>query len=339
MPAVTQPGIVGTRQDLSDLIYLTQAEDNPVFAMLPKGGPANAEIIQHQADVPGRASKRGVRDGTPLTATRPQSARKLIEANSQWIREGVGVGKKAQAINEVAGVNDLYANEVAKALLALSRSVEELLCDDVDQRDEGPQGSELRGLGSWIATGAQANRPVPAEFRPAAAQVITDNAANITERKIRELLAAIFKRRNQSGRYVMVAGIDLKMLISDFAIYQPDKASNTVVRTFDGKAGNALRTTIDVIEGDAGTVEIMPSNRLAWDRDSGDSETQPEITAKSAFRGYVLEPGAFMLRVTQGVQHMEMPPDGGGRRGQVDAILALTGTPFGCGKIAPADKT
>ena len=44
-----------------------------------------------------------------------------------------------------------------------------------------------------------------------------------------------------------------------------------------------------------------------------------------------------MLRVTQGIQHELLPSDGGGKRGQVDAILALCGTPFGCAKVAPAD--
>lgn len=331
MPGVVQGNVVGTREMLRDLIFEFDAEETPYFSMVPKLGPPTAAIAQHQAKAPSKVDKRGLKDNTPLTATKVHSDRGIIETNSHWFRTGVSVGKKTLAIDTVAGIADQYADEVLNALAALKVGADQILCDDTDQRDEGENGSETRGLGSYIQTAAQGVRPVPEKFRPGASQIYDGGTlAAMQESDLSAIASALYTVAGKSHTLTGIVGIWLKQHISDFSYIQKNVDGSTFVRQFNQDVSDyRLHSKVDVVECDGATFELHLSRNLGISRDSWDQ------TDDSKMRGYLLQLDACGVMVAQEPMHTDLPEDGGGKRGQVDMMLAHAVTPKLCGKIAP----
>jgi hypothetical protein len=336
MPGVAQPGIVGTRQDLSDIIFDYDAQETPYLSMVKKGEPPRAEVHQWQADKPAKASKAGKKDNDPSTAASAKTKdRRILETNSHWIDDPVSVGKKAETINEVAGIGQgrLMATEIAKSLKAVKTAVDQVLCDDQDQRDEGPQGSETRGLGSYIQTGAQSVRPVPEQYRTRSGAVYTGAFNDLTEEHVRDIVGEIFLQTgHSSARFQGIFGLQLKHKVSEWMVYQTNKTGMTPIRQVNkGIKDRVLAAVIDILEFDGGTVEIHLSRNLARNRYEEDEAT----ATASQRRGYILDVDGCELKFAQNPMYEELPSDGGGKRGRVDTIFAHAVTPITQGKIAP----
>jgi hypothetical protein len=340
MPGVVQPGIVGARESLSDLIFTYDEGNHPFFRLVHKGGPIRNEVHQHQADKRASANKRGWKDNTPSGAAASMTKdRALVESLPHWFRQPISTGKKAELINDVAGIGKgkLYANELKKAMDAMKDAVEQVLCDDTDCRDEGVNGSETRGLGSWIQTAAQTNRPVPAAYRAKSGLIHAGTAAEFTETKLRTMGAVQYALCNNRKRMVLLSGIELKVHISDWSRYSPTVEGFTQTRSLDkAQKDKVLQAIVDIVETDGCTYEVLPSNHLARSRD-GDTNAEPATAG--LWRGYLIDPDAWSLAVNQNFEHIPLPEDGGGKRGELQAIVTLCGTPITSGKIAPSDKT
>lgn len=335
MPGVVQPGIVGSREMLSDLIFEYDAEETPYLSMVPKLGPPTSEIAQWQAKAPSKVNKRGVRDGTPLDSTKKHSDRGIIETNTHWFRTGVSVGKKAELINNVAGIADQYADEVLNALSAIKVGADQILCDDTDQRDEGADGSETRGLGSYISASAQEVRPVPEKFRTGSGQIWSSGALTaFQETDLSTLAAAMYSVCGKSQTLTGILGIWLKQHVSDFSYVAKNVDGKTFVRQFNQDVSDyRLHSKVDVVECDGATFELHLSRNLGISRDGWDQ------TDASKMRGYLLQLDACGVMTGQEPMHTELAQDGGGRRGQVDMLLAHAVTPKLCGKIVPTSAT
>lgn len=336
MPGVAQPGIVGTRQDLSDLIFTFDAEETPYLSMVAKGSPPRQEIHQWQADIPSTASKTGKKDNSPTTVTTSQTKdRAILETNSHWVESAVSVGKKAATINDVAGIGRgngrLLAVEIAKATRAVKTAMDQILCDDEDQRDEGAGGlgSETRGLGNWIQVAAQTNRPVPEKYRTPADQVYAGTLAALTEADLQDILASQYTNAGKAERFIGLCGINLKKHVSNFSIYTPDKASHAQIRQFNADIkSRVLAAVISIIEADGGTIELHLSRNLGIARNSS------EQTTASKNRGYILQMRSAEVKFAQKPEYETLPKDGGGDRGRVDGIFAHCLTPKMNAKIA-----
>lgn len=338
MPGVAQPGITGTREDLSDLIFTFDAEETPYLSMVAKGSPPRAEIHQWQADVPSTASKKGKLDSSPSGEASSQTKdRALLETNSHWIESAVRVGKKAAIMNDVAGIGRgngrLMAVEIAKATRAVKTAIDQVLCDDGDQRDEGAggEGSETRGLGSWISSSAQTNRPVPEKYRPGAGQIYTNSLADLTEEDFQDILAEQYTNAGKSERFIGLFGITLKQHVSKWSVYTPTKEGFGQVRHFNTELkSRVLAAVVDIIEADGGTIELHLSRNLGIARDSSAQ------TTASKMRGYILQMRSCEVKWAQKPMYERLHNDGGGESGRVDAIFAHCCTPKMNAKIAPS---
>lgn len=334
MPAIVQPGIVGTRQDISDTVFMHQAEATPYLSMIPKGRAPRQEIHQYQMAKRTPTNKRGVRDGTDVTSFRAQETRKLLEINSHWLQEGFSVGKKAQSFTDVAGRKNQLQNEILNAVLKMKTAMDEILCDDEDQRDEGTngQGSETRGLGSWINASAQTVRPVDPMFRTPSGSIYTGAFASLTEKDFRELMGSVWKVTRQRKRIMGLLGLELKEVVNSWSIYVPTQGSDSVVRRFDQQVSDKkLAAMIDVLEFEGATVELHLSPNLAKARDSVDDGH----TTDSLRRGYFIDMDGVELMPAQMPQRQPLPNLGGGPRGFVDTIFAHKCMPNVHAKIAP----
>lgn len=327
---------VGIRQDLSDLIAVVDAKTCPVVSTAKKGSEPINPLTQWQADA---FATTGVPSGVLSNADISSSDfidnaanRAILSARVQKFREVPSVDDLAQNISEVAGIGKKreMAKAVTKSLEQIKRSMEAAFCSDQESQEQSGSDAYLtRGLGKWIQNGAQTDLPVAAAYRTPTASINTTATASLTEANVQDVLQSIYEQTGKVSTYSLICGPNLKRAFTGFTRTQ--FASTNVasaIRTLNQDAeAKKITSTVDIFEGDFGTLELIPSLFLA----------KNASTAEQLSRGYVLDMDMVELRYNRKPRFQELEDRGGGSRGIVDAICALcVKSPLGLGKFDPA---
>ena len=327
---------VGIRQDLSDLIAVVDAKTCPVVSTAKKGSEPINPLTQWQADA---FATTGVPSGVLSNADISSSDfidnaanRAILSARVQKFREVPSVDDLAQNVSEVAGVGKKreMARAVTKSLEQIKRQMEAAFCSDQESQEQSGASPYLtRGLGKWIQNGAQTDLPVAAAYRTPTASINTTATASLTEANVQDVLQSIYEQTGKVSTYSLICGPNLKRAFTGFTRTQ--FASTNVasaIRTLNQDAeAKKITSTVDIFEGDFGTLELIPSLFLA----------KNASTAEQLSRGYVLDMDMVELRYNRKPRFQELEDRGGGSRGIVDAICALcVKSPLGLGKFDPA---
>ena len=327
---------VGIRQDLSDLIAVVDAKTCPVVSTAKKGSEPINPLTQWQADAFATTGvPSGVLSNTDISSSDfidNAANRAILSARVQKFREVPSVDDLAQNISEVAGIGKKreMAKAVTKSLEQIKRSMEAAFCSDQESQEQSGSDAYLtRGLGKWIQNGAQTDLPVAAAYRTPSASINTTATASLTEANVQDVLQSIYEQTGKVSTYSLICGPNLKRAFTGFTRTQ--FASTNVasaIRTLNTEAeSKKITSTVDIFEGDFGTLELIPSLFLA----------KNASTAEQLSRGYVLDMDMVELRYNRKPRFQELEDRGGGSRGIVDAICALcVKSPLGLGKFDPA---
>jgi hypothetical protein len=336
MPATLITSQTGIRQDLSDLIAVVDAKSCPVVSMAKKGAEPINPLTQWQADAFGTPTLAGVLSNSDVSASdfEDQAAnRVLLSARIQKFRRVPSVDDLANTVSEVAGIGKKkeMARAVSKSLEMLKRDMEATFCSDQESREQSGVNSYLtRGLGRWVQNGAQSDLPVNASYRTPTGSLNATATASLTENNIQDMLQSIYAQTGKVSTYSLVCGPTLKRQFTSFTRTQ--FASTNVasaIRVLNQKDENKIVSTVDIFEGDFGTLELIPSLFLAAD-------AAVNAAAVQNGRGYVLDMDMVELRYNRKPRFQELEDRGGGPRGIVDAICALcVKSPLALGKFAP----
>jgi hypothetical protein len=326
----------GIREDLSDLIAVVDAKTCPVVSMAKKGSEPINPLTQWQADAFASTTvPTGVLSNADITSSDfidNAANRAILSARIQKFREVPSVDDLAQNVSQVAGIGKKreMAKAVTKSLEQIKRSMEAAFCSDQESQEQSGASPYLtRGLGKWIQNGAQTDLPVAAAYRTPSASVNTTATASLTESDVQDMLQSIYEQTGKVSTYSLICGPNLKRAFTGFTRTQ--FASTNVaaaIRTLNQDAeAKKITSTVDIFEGDFGTLELIPSLFLAKDGS----------TAEQLSRGYVLDMDMVELRYNRKPRFQELEDRGGGSRGIVDAICALcVKSPLGLGKFDPA---
>lgn len=325
----------GIREDLSDLIAVVDAKTCPVVSMAKKGSEPINPLTQWQADAFASTTvPTGVLSNADITSSDfidNAANRAILSARIQKFREVPSVDDLAQNVSQVAGIGKKreMAKAVTKSLEQIKRSMEAAFCSDQESQEQSGASPYLtRGLGKWIQNGAQTDLPVAAAYRTPSASVNTTATASLTESDVQDMLQSIYEQTGKVSTYSLICGPNLKRAFTGFTRTQ--FASTNVaaaIRTLNQDAeAKKITSTVDIFEGDFGTLELIPSLFLAKDAS----------TAEQLSRGYVLDMDMVELRYNRKPRYQELEDRGGGSRGIVDAICALcVKSPLGLGKFDP----
>lgn len=319
---------VGKREDLADYISLVDAKDTPVMSMIPKGKKPGNTLLQWQVDDMPAPSSGGSVDGKDVTAYQNlNSNRALLKNYIQVFQRAIRVSPLSVDVSVVAGLRDELSGMVAKGIRSLKRDMELTVCSENDlQADDGTDPYLTRGLGSWIQNGAQAELPVPADYRTPPASIVTTATASLTEADIQGLLTSIYTETGTFKEYDGVVGTSLKRAFSNllFTSSVSSDASNnlaaTAIRTFSRDANSdAYIASVDIFEGDFGRIKLHPS-----------------LFVPTAGDGYVLDMSLLEFRYTNLPEVTELPDAGGGPARLIKAVGGLVArNPLGLGKFNP----
>jgi hypothetical protein len=140
----------GLREDLMDVITSISPEETPMFSSFGKT-KANATYHEWQTDALAAAAANAFPEGAVYTFA-IRAARTRTGAYTQIFNTPVEVSDTLRAVS-VAGVDDEFAYQMAKALKEHARDIEFAICS-TGTGASGASGTarQLKGVLSWIAT-------------------------------------------------------------------------------------------------------------------------------------------------------------------------------------------
>jgi hypothetical protein len=315
MYEVTQ---VGKRQELTDKIFNVEADATPFLSLIKRGGKPNQMVATWQAEAYPAVAAAGILDGTDVSAF-DSVARELLEGVCQWFRQPWMVSKLAN-LTAVAGVGrNEAAHQAMLASMLLKRRLEIRMLSDAEcSVESGQTPYAMRGAFKGLLDTAQAVKPVPASFRPAAACAHTSALSGLTESAFRDMLESAYSAKREPVDLDGFVGVDLKALFDDFSyIYPAASTSSQPVRKFDQGDGSQIRNAVDVLRFSTGTVRLHLSSFLKYDVSTG------AASAYSPKSGLFLDLAMWELAFMQNPAIETLQDDGGGPRGYVDAVAVL----------------
>jgi len=254
-------------------------------------------------------------------------------------------------------------------LLALKRDMEVRLCaDDIPKTSDAvyynanavtgssTAGNKTRAIGKFIDPYAVA-ADVPAGYKTPAASVLesdatkndfetilnaagTTTSANLTEDQVNTVLQSVYEQTGKISTKTLLCGPNLKKRFKDFTAVSTGAAgAATVARTYGANlADKKVISTVDVYEGDFGTIQLVPTLWNAFHTmASGTAGAKAHVWSGTVASGtnhnaganpnlsygYLLDMDLLELRFHQLPQVQPLPNQGAGERFAVDAIAGL----------------
>jgi hypothetical protein len=354
MPLLTEPNLSGRgkREDLMDMIALVDAKDTPFTSMARKGSKPGNMYFRWQADQNPGPTIGGVVDGTDVSSYSNYVVgyRKELANYAQVFRQTVRVSKLTQDIADVAGIRDELSDNIAKAIIAIKRSMEATFTSDqLGQADNGTVPYLTAGIQAWIGgdnigTGLNigSGTTSPSFITPANSIASGANASALTDATVQGLLKSIYDQTGKYKSFDAIVGTDLKRaftaLLGTTALTTTTTAAvtgagATKVQTFQrDAAADTFIQSVDVFQGDFGTVRLHPTTFMGTVTSSGSNTTT--YTPRSAY-GLVLDMDLVEVRYGGNVaQVTALPDNGGGPARLIEAVAGLVvGNPLGFGKF------
>ena len=302
-------------------------------------------------------------------AGEPTNSYDVMANRVQWFRRQAKIGKLAQNVQNQAGIKDHYAYSVTKKLLQLKRDAEVRFCSAnirqatgdtlyysakvaVDAGSGSTTANKTRGLGEFVNPGASETTHIPASYKTPAASYVggyhngtawagtdTTDASALTESQVESVLQSIYEQTGKTQTLTLLSGTNVKKRFKDFTQTQfgsdgtTNVAAASAIRSYNADLKDKrIISTVDVYEGDFGTLELVPTlwNYYNFTGGTGDIDTNAADRAKGT--AYVIDWDLIELRFNQLPQVTELPDLGGGRRFAVDMIAGLcVKNPLGLG--------
>lgn len=357
MPLLTEPNLSGRgkREDLMDMIALVDAKDTPFTSMARKGSKPGNMYFRWQADQNPGPTIGGIVDGTDVStySNFVVGYRKELANYAQVFRQTVRVSKLTQDIADVAGIRDELSDNIAKGIIAIKRSMEATFTSDqLGQADNGTVPYLTAGVQAWIGgdnigTGLNigAGTTSPSFITPGASIISGANASALTDATVQGVLKSIYDQTGKYKSFDAIVGTDLKRaftsLLGTTALTTTSTAGvlgagATKVQTFQrDAAADTFIQSVDVFQGDFGTVRLHPTTFMGTVTSSGSNTTT--YTARTAY-GLVLDMDLIEVRYGGNVANVTALPDyGGGPARLIEAVAGLVvGNPLGLGKFTYA---
>lgn len=332
MAQATTYNVAGNREDLTNFLTILDPEDTPKLSTFSKVGAQTNYLKEWQVDNLANVDFAGVVEGQDVTAYNNESVNRARIGNFvQKFRQPWMVSDLQEA-SDPAGVTSEVAESKSKAMREIKRNIEAAIGSDNEmQADNGSVPYLFRGLGKWIQATAQALNPVPTLFLTPSASIDTTATASLTESGFNDVFQSIFQVVGGKRSYSLFAGPSLKRAISNFQRATGAAGTTKTYMVTQDASENKIDLNVSIYDGDFHIVTVIPDlfNGIL----NGAAVTS--ATSQQKARGYVINPDLVGISYMIGMQAVELPNMGGGRRGFVNAALTLmVKNPKGLGKFS-----
>ena len=313
---------VGKREDLADIIAVVDAKKTPFTSSVKKGKKPTAMLYDWQVDAYDPARSDGVPEGVDAGVFENAAEhRERLQGMLQKLWRTPMVTTEAEEVSVVAGIRDPDPNggsgnteferAKGKKMVELKHDMElTFLSNQECQNPGGGQARLMRGMGRWVQSGAQAVLPVPEDYRTPPASIYTGSIGAFDEDDMRALLQSRWEQTGAAEALLGLFGTAVKNAVTDFQRYVPDKASNTIVRTYNADLKDKrVVNAVDMYDGDYGSIECMLDSYMPG----------PRV-------GYILDMAYVILRSHTPPRFRPLPDGGAGPRGIIETITGIAVT-------------
>lgn len=308
--------------ELGDTIFVAESEKTPFARLLPRGKKPVQMLCSWPVQAYPRRGFGGTVDGTDISSFNSVN-RDTIEAYGMWMMtEGWMVSKLAN-LTAAAGVpvGKEKAHQARMDALVLAQMIERQLLSDSDTVLESRPGTAYvsRGAFSWLQSGAQTTKPVPASYRPSSSCVYSGALASLTATQFENMLEAAANAKRAPVNLTGYVGISLKRQMTDWAVHDTEaSATDKALRSYTISASEKkLIRTVDMFEFDSGSVVTFPSWYALCDSSTG------ENTAYTSKSGIFVDLDMWELCFMEEPASYEEPQKSGGPRGYNSAVYIL----------------
>lgn len=289
--------------------------ETPLFSSGRKGPDTpNAALFQFPYDIPDDPTNTGAAEGGLYSqgGTTTYGGRDLLYGRMHHLKSFFGVGEVAQG-NQVYATNGAseFAYQMRRALRQQIKSLEYITIGiGESQAGNGTDTFKTRGLELWItetaSIAAQTDTAtiVPANFRPAAAQVaaltVTSNDYPLVESQVNAVFTSVYNTLKDKIDYEVYCTTAFKGKVSAWGNLVA-VSGQAALRNFNQDL-RSIVATIDTWTGDAGkaTFHLHPWLRYT-------------TTQKSEAIG--LDKRFWQYRVRSSPSAKRLPDQGGGEQG------------------------
>ena len=309
MPKASTYNTVGQREDLSDVLTILEPESTPFVSMANKA-TATGTFFEVQVDDLSVVDFSGINEGEDVSSFDNKAANRARIGNFiQSFRRTYAVSNIAELV-DTAGVANEFAASEAKAVREIKRDLEAAVCSAQDRQADSGTGSpyKTRGMFKFLGVGGQ-----PSDIPTFAQNVANDTTGTQTEATFNSVLQELYEANGMpGGQLTLIAGPQLKKEISDFA--RQAGGAGFAFSVTQPAESKKITLTVNLYEGDFGTVAIVPSVFL--NRTSGSSTIDGDA-------GLLIDPEYVAIHTLQAESNSELENQGGGRRGFCDVIAGL----------------
>lgn len=320
MSMLTEPNQSLKREDLGDEFSIVDVKKCPLTTMLSKDGPPDNTIFHEPVDAYATPKITGRPDGKDVESAEledPSSSRSKVGGRVQWFLRGLGVGKVAGTVPKVAGIGKgkEFAKGIVKKTEELKRDIESTFLSSRDSaEDNGADGSLTRGMGSYIQSGAHTDTDaeVPSAYRPGANQIISNAAVtDHTDEDVRGVLQEMWSITGSVDSIHAWCTGDFKKQVTSWTLDFTPAGTELPLRRFSQEAESHMITQrVDIFEGDFGKLILMPNTFI-------------NDTIANKQDAYLTHMDKWAVKTQQGPGFDPLANAGGGKKGAIDAILAL----------------
>lgn len=329
-------------RDISDVIYIADHKKLPFTSAVHKGAEPTATLVEWSVEKMPDGTTEGVPDEADVTDTDYEnygSPDDVLRGRLQIFQKATKVSRLAKFALTRPGVPNKkqFARSVAKAIIAVKRSIEMTCLSDRDSaiQTSPTTANQMRGLGKWISATTQGDLPVPAGYLTPATSIYTGAIGAINDDVVVTIMQSIYDQTGDSDMEMTLwAGSLLKRQISTLNSY--DKSDVELVnirRVTENAADHKVTKKVDVLDTDFGRVVIRLSSFI-------NTGGNPATDASKRI-GYFCPMSRDMLRLrfAEAPTRYDMPDLGGGPRARIEAIGTLQlGNPLCFGKIAATEN-
>lgn len=255
----------GNRESLEDLLTILEPEGTPYTSMVSKGGAVSATYTEWLADTLRKPKKGGTREGADAgRGSNKATKRQRFGTYLNRSLEEYGVTDVEEAISKKGGVaatDDLYAEAKAKTLREMKRDMEAINCSGQEHQGGSDTEMQTRGNFKWLSVTAQTTQPVPADFRPPTAQVLTSVGTSnplFTEAQLNTILKSLVTQYGDARTFQMLSGNTVVETVDNFTRINASttNARYNVMQDADEKS---ITLMCKVFESSFGRIEVIPT--------------------------------------------------------------------------------
>ena len=336
MAEATTYNIVGIREDLTEFLTILEPEDTPKLSLFAKSPRPTSFYQEWQVDNLSPPTFAGIIEGTDVQSfANAATNRARIGNYVQKFWRTWAVSDIVEAA-DVAGVSNEVANAKAKKMRELKRDIESAIGSDNEmQADNGSVPYLTRGLGMWIG-GTQTVHAVPTLYTTPANSINATATSTLTETLFNGVFESIFEQNGGKRAYTLFAGPYLKRYISAFQRVTGASGTTQTYQVVQGAEEHQIDLHVELYEGDFHSVTIVPDlfNGLVTTNPGGNQAVSFPVTNQSRARGYIIDQDLVGIGYMIGMENMELPDQGAGRRGLIKSVVTLmVKNPKGLGKF------